>query len=120
MPIAHAGQDVIIDFQGTGRSFKKKKLMRSILKKILFNNRILRTIYLVRSDNLVSNTFLNVTEFRSRYSGMRGRRVEGVKIPKDTPDETDGASRVEYSPPSEIGDDERAQRIGQSDADTEP
>lgn len=51
---------------------------------------------------------------------MQGRRVKGVKIPKDTPDETDGASRIEYSPPSEIGDDERAQRIGQSDADAEP
>jgi len=51
---------------------------------------------------------------------VRGRRVEGAKIPKDAPDETDDASRVEHSPPSEMGDDKRAQRIGQSDADAEP
>jgi len=51
---------------------------------------------------------------------VRGRRVEGAKIPKDAPDETDGASRVEYSSPSEMGDDKCAQRIGQSDADAEP
>ena len=51
---------------------------------------------------------------------MRSRCVEGAKIPKDTPDETDGASRVEHNPPSEVGDDERAQRIGQSNADAEP
>lgn len=84
-------------------------------------NQILdKSLYLVRSDNLVSNTFLNVTEFRLRYSGMRGRSVESTKIPKDAPDETDSTSRVEYSPPSEMGDDERTQRIGQSDADAEP
>lgn len=88
----------------------------------MFNKSDIRykSYYLVRSDNLISNTFLNVTEFRFRYSGMRGRSVESAKIPKDAPDEADSASCVEYSPPSEMGDDERTQRIGQSDANAEP
>lgn len=51
---------------------------------------------------------------------MRGRSVEGAKIPKNAPDETNGACHVEYSPPSEMSDDERAQRIGQSNTDAEP
>jgi len=51
---------------------------------------------------------------------MQSRCVEGAKIPKDTPDETDGASHVEHNPPSEVSDDECAQRISQSNADAEP
>lgn len=67
---------------------------------------------LVCSDNLVSNTFLNVTKFQLRYSGMRGRSVEGAEVPKHAPDETDATGCVEHDPPSEMGDDKRAQRVG--------
>lgn len=72
------------------------------------------------SDNLISYAFLNVTKFRFRYSGMGGGGVKGAEIPEDAPDETDAASSIEHGPPSEMGDNERAQRVGQSDADAEP
>lgn len=91
------------------REKKNTIMMCSFLKRTLFNKLDTRykSLYLVRADYLASNTFLNVTELRLRYSGMQGRSVESAKIPKDAPDETDSASRVEYSPPSEMGNDER-------------
>lgn len=76
--------------------------------------------YLVRSENLISNTFLNVTELRLRYPGMRGGSVESAEVPENAPDETNATSRVEHGPPSKVGDDKCAQRVGQSDADAEP
>lgn len=51
---------------------------------------------------------------------MRRGGVKGAQVPEDAPDEADGASRVEHGPPSEMGDDEGAQRVGQSDTDAEP
>lgn len=76
--------------------------------------------YLVRADNLVPNTLLNVTELQLSYSGMRGGSVEGAVVPEDAPDEADAATGVEHGTPSEMGDDERAQWVSQSDADAEP
>lgn len=51
---------------------------------------------------------------------MRGGSVESAKVPEDAPDETDAASRIEHCPPSKVGDDKCAQRVGQADADAEP
>lgn len=51
---------------------------------------------------------------------MRSGSVEGAEVSKDAPDEADATSRVEHDPPSEMGDDKRAQRVGQSNADAEP
>jgi len=51
---------------------------------------------------------------------MRGGRIEGAEVPEDAPDETDGAAGIEHGSPSKMSDDERAQRVGQSDADAEP
>lgn len=51
---------------------------------------------------------------------MRGGSVKSTKVPEDAPDETNAASRVEHCPPSKVGDDKCAQRVGQADADAEP
>jgi len=76
--------------------------------------------YLIRPDNLIPDSLLNVIQLHLGYSGMRSGRIEGAKVPEDAPDEADGAAGIEDGSPSEMSDDERAQRVGQSDADAEP
>lgn len=51
---------------------------------------------------------------------MQSGSVEGAKVPENTPDQTNTASRIEHGPPSEMSDDERAHGVRQSDADAEP
>lgn len=51
---------------------------------------------------------------------MFRRRVKGKQVPKDAPDDTDAAGRVENNPPSVVCDDEATQRIGQANSKTEP
>lgn len=51
---------------------------------------------------------------------MGGRRVEGEEIPEKAPEHTDAAGRIEDRSPTEMGDDESAQRIGYPDPKAEP